>query len=153
MVCSLFQVTVVHSNLQSKCFFLGPMISSVVALQTALASPCPAKLCLAASILSLIVWPAWDMVAYIAGTLKNRNLWEYEDWKCFLSPNHGIRASLRPASWCRGVSGTCQYPRWLLQSFCDIDISYNRHRIHFLCTLICTLLFRGEVPSRTCLSE
>ena len=43
--------------LQSKCFFLGPMSSSVVALQTAFASPWPARECLAARIRSLIVWP------------------------------------------------------------------------------------------------
>ncbi|KAH0540208.1 hypothetical protein KQX54_014524, partial [Cotesia glomerata] len=42
----------------SKCFFLGPIISSVVALQTAFARPWPAILCLAASNLSLIVCPA-----------------------------------------------------------------------------------------------
>lgn len=44
--------------LQSRCFFLGPIISSVVALQTDLARPCPAMLCLAANSLSLIVCPA-----------------------------------------------------------------------------------------------
>lgn len=44
--------------LQSRCFFLGPIISSVVALQTDLARPWPAILCLAASSLSLIVCPA-----------------------------------------------------------------------------------------------
>lgn len=44
--------------LQSRCFFLGPIISSVVALQTDLARPWPAMLCLAASSLSLIVCPA-----------------------------------------------------------------------------------------------
>jgi len=43
---------------QSRCFFLGPIISSVVALQTDLARPWPAILCLAASSLSLIVCPA-----------------------------------------------------------------------------------------------
>lgn len=43
---------------QSRCFFLGPIISSVVALQTDFARPCPAMLCLAASSLSLIVCPA-----------------------------------------------------------------------------------------------
>lgn len=44
--------------LQSKCFFLGPMSSSVVALHTDFARPWPARLCLAASNLSLIVCPA-----------------------------------------------------------------------------------------------
>jgi len=44
--------------LQSRCFFLGPIISSVVALQTDLARPWPAMLCLAANSLSLIVCPA-----------------------------------------------------------------------------------------------
>ena len=82
--------------LQSRCFFFGPIISSVVALHTALARPwkwffhipnsehfkatppvlenvriflsmsqmftCPARLCLAARILSLIVWPAADIL-------------------------------------------------------------------------------------------
>lgn len=43
---------------QSRCFFLGPIISSVVALQTDLARPWPAMLCLAANSLSLIVCPA-----------------------------------------------------------------------------------------------
>lgn len=43
---------------QSKCFFLGPMSSSVVALHTDFARPWPARLCLAASNLSLIVCPA-----------------------------------------------------------------------------------------------
>lgn len=45
-------------HLQSKCFFLGPIISSVVALHTDLASPCPAKLWRAANNLSFIVCPA-----------------------------------------------------------------------------------------------
>lgn len=45
-------------HLQSRCFFLGPIISSVVALQTDLAKPCPARLCLAASNRSFIVCPA-----------------------------------------------------------------------------------------------
>lgn len=45
-------------HLQSKCFFLGPIISSVVALHTDLARPWPAKLCRAASNLSFIVCPA-----------------------------------------------------------------------------------------------
>lgn len=44
--------------LQSKCFFFGPITSSVVALQTDLANPCPAKLYLAAVSLSLMDWPA-----------------------------------------------------------------------------------------------
>lgn len=44
--------------LQSKCFFLGPINSSVVALQTDFASPWPARLCLAANNLSFIVCPA-----------------------------------------------------------------------------------------------
>lgn len=43
---------------QSKCFFFGPISSSVVALHTDLAKPCPAKLCRAANSLSCIVWPA-----------------------------------------------------------------------------------------------
>jgi len=49
-------VTSIHS--QSKCFFFGPISSSVVALHTDFARPCPAKLCRAASSLSCIVWPA-----------------------------------------------------------------------------------------------
>ena len=44
-------------HLQSKCFFFGPIISSVVALQTAFANPCPAKLCRAANNLSCSVCP------------------------------------------------------------------------------------------------
>ena len=48
--------------LQSKCFFLGPMSSSVVALQTALAKPCPANECLAANIRSLMVCPVFIMI-------------------------------------------------------------------------------------------
>lgn len=47
----------VSQFLQSKCFFLGPMSSSVVALQTALANPWPANECLAAKIRSFNVWP------------------------------------------------------------------------------------------------
>lgn len=43
---------------QSRCFFLGPIISSVVALHTDLANPCPARLCRAASNRSFIVCPA-----------------------------------------------------------------------------------------------
>ena len=45
-------------NSQSKCFFLGPIISSVVALQTDLAKPWPERLWRAANSLSLIVCPA-----------------------------------------------------------------------------------------------
>lgn len=45
-------------HLQSKCFFFGPIISSVVALHTDLAKPCPAKLWRAANSLSFIVCPA-----------------------------------------------------------------------------------------------
>lgn len=47
---------------QSKCFFFGPISSSVVALQTDFASPCPAKLCFAAKRRSLIVCPAIDIL-------------------------------------------------------------------------------------------
>lgn len=47
-----------QNHLQSKCFFFGPIISSVVALHTDLAKPCPAKLCRAANNLSFIVCPA-----------------------------------------------------------------------------------------------
>ncbi|KAJ8678710.1 hypothetical protein QAD02_014497 [Eretmocerus hayati] len=53
---------------QSRCFFLGPIISSVVALQTDLAKPWPARLCLAASSLSFIVCPA---MATVAATLED----------------------------------------------------------------------------------
>ena len=42
---------------QSRCFLLGAMSSSVVALHTALARPWPAMECLAARMRSLIVWP------------------------------------------------------------------------------------------------
>lgn len=45
-------------GLQSRCFFLGPINSSVVALQTAFAKPWPAMECLAAKRRSLRVWPA-----------------------------------------------------------------------------------------------
>lgn len=45
-------------HLQSKCFFLGAIISSVVALHTDLASPWPAKLWRAAKRRSFIVCPA-----------------------------------------------------------------------------------------------
>lgn len=38
---------------QSRCFLLGPITSSVEALQIALARPCPDKLCLAALSLSI----------------------------------------------------------------------------------------------------
>lgn len=44
--------------LQSKCFFFGAIISSVVALHTDLARPWPAKLCRAANRRSFIVCPA-----------------------------------------------------------------------------------------------
>ena len=47
--------------LQSKCFLLGPDTSSVVDLQTALAKPCPVRLCLAAFILSETLWPLADI--------------------------------------------------------------------------------------------
>lgn len=49
-------------HLQSKCFFFGPMHSSVVALHTDLASPWPARLWRAANSLSLIVCPAIVMM-------------------------------------------------------------------------------------------
>ena len=42
---------------QSRCFLLGAMSSSVVALHTALARPCPAMECLAARMRSFMVWP------------------------------------------------------------------------------------------------
>ena len=45
------------SHSQSRCFLLGAMSSSVVALHTALARPWPAMECLAARMRSLIVWP------------------------------------------------------------------------------------------------
>ncbi len=44
-------------DLQSRCFFLGPINSSVVALQTALARPWPASECLAAKRRSFKVCP------------------------------------------------------------------------------------------------
>ena len=49
-------------NLQSRCFFLGPITSSVVALHTTLANPWPAMLCLAAVMRSRML--CFDMVAY-----------------------------------------------------------------------------------------
>ena len=45
-------------NLRSMCFFLGGVCSSVVALQTNLASRSPARLCLAAVTRSTRLWPA-----------------------------------------------------------------------------------------------
>ena len=45
------------SHSQSRCFLLGAISSSVVALHTALARPWPAMECLAARMRSLIVWP------------------------------------------------------------------------------------------------
>lgn len=57
-------------HLQSKCFFFGPIISSVVALHTDLAKPCPAKLCRAANNLSFIVCPAiFFSFSYIFGSI------------------------------------------------------------------------------------
>ncbi len=57
----------------SRCFLFGPMSSSVVALQTALASPCPARECLAASRRSLRVCPAPAMARESeAGTVWGR---------------------------------------------------------------------------------
>ncbi len=50
--------------LQSKCFFLGPSNSSVVALQTDFAKPCPARLCFAANKRSLMVCPAMIPIRY-----------------------------------------------------------------------------------------
>ena len=50
-------VKFVKINLQSRCFFLGPINSSVVALQTAFANPWPASECLAAISRSFRVWP------------------------------------------------------------------------------------------------
>lgn len=47
---------------QSKCFFFGPISSSVVALHTDLARPCPARLCFAAKRRSLMVCPAIDIL-------------------------------------------------------------------------------------------
>lgn len=47
-------------NLQSRCFFLGPLTSCVVALQTALLMAEPVMLCCAAAIRSVKDWP--DMV-------------------------------------------------------------------------------------------
>lgn len=44
-------------HLQSRCFFFGPITSSVVALQTDFAKPWPAMLCLAATTRSIILCP------------------------------------------------------------------------------------------------
>lgn len=44
-------------NLQSRCFFLGPLTSCVVALHTALLMADPVMLCCAAAIRSVIDWP------------------------------------------------------------------------------------------------
>ena len=54
----IFEKENIWKNSQSKCFFLGPISSSVDALQMALASPWPAMECLAARSRSLSVWPA-----------------------------------------------------------------------------------------------
>lgn len=66
--------TFLDQHLQSKCFFFGPMISSVVALQTDLANPWPDKLWRAALILSLMVWPA----------IVEFYLWARTDWNLVL---------------------------------------------------------------------
>lgn len=58
-----------HQHLQSKCFFFGPIISSVVALHTDLANPCPARLWRAANSRSLIVCPAMFFVVCLAVSL------------------------------------------------------------------------------------
>ena len=51
--------------LQSKCFFLGPISSSVVALQTALARPWPANECFAAKIRSFNVCPVFILKSWV----------------------------------------------------------------------------------------
>ena len=56
--CARVRVCVcVHGNLQSRCFFLGPLTSCVVALQAALLMAEPVMLCCAAAIRSVRVWP------------------------------------------------------------------------------------------------
>lgn len=62
-------------NLQSRCFFLGPLTSCVVALQTALLMADPVMLCCAAAIRSVKDCP--DMV------LRKRGWWWWwwRSWK------------------------------------------------------------------------
>merc|ERR1712035_305361 len=51
------QITTGHLYSQSRCFFLGPLTSCVVALHTALLIADPVMLCWAAAIRSVIDWP------------------------------------------------------------------------------------------------
>ena len=48
---------IIGKHLQSKCFRLGPIISSVVALTTARPSAEPTTVCLAALSRSTMLWP------------------------------------------------------------------------------------------------
>ena len=57
---------------QSKCFFLGPMTSCVVALQTVLEMAEPVTLCCAAVIRSVMLWP--DILGSERGTEENRGV-------------------------------------------------------------------------------
>lgn len=54
-------------HLQSRCFFLGPLTSCVVALHTALLMADPVMLCCAAAIRSVIDWP--DMASICRSSL------------------------------------------------------------------------------------
>lgn len=60
--------------LQSKCFFFGPITSSVVALHTTLANPWPAMLCFAAVTRSIML--CFDMAANsVCCKSQKLNMW------------------------------------------------------------------------------
>lgn len=109
----------VTGYLQSRCFFLGPIISSVVALQTDLARPWPAMLCLAASSLSFIVCPAilslllshWDFsVEQLLGPMTAC----YHSRRLVPGPDGGVEQRVTPRPHqLRGRRGTTTCRRFL----------------------------------------
>lgn len=67
-----------RNYLQSKCFFFGPITSSVVALHTTLANPWPDRLCLAAVIRSIILCP--DIFAGYIVTRQGKHKFSGQIW-------------------------------------------------------------------------
>lgn len=102
------------AHLQSKCFFLGPIISSVVALQTDLASPWPARLCRAASSLSLMVCPAMlifivnEFSCFCTALGNAQKSHTARHLACFTASTH---THTRVVSWMHLVTGLLKHDR------------------------------------------
>ena len=135
---------------QSRCFFFGPMISSVVALQTDLAKPWPAMLCLAAAIRSIILWP--DIVFGSVELNVQRCLTGHRNDPKHLDTYLTLYAS-RKRGWLSDRQTNMAVMKWEFTSHVTRDRSFYFCLVHFFfalkymsCSIINSYVWLTVIP-------